>query len=63
MPATKTYRQIREEIFSSKVHKLSDKESIAIMTDLNKGMKEFVIEQKRKEKASEELLANVMLNA
>jgi hypothetical protein len=58
----KTYRQIREEILNAKVHRLSDKASMEIMTDLNKGMKEFVIEQRRKEKASEELLATVMLN-
>lgn len=63
MSKKKNYRQIREDIFSAKVHRLSDKESIAILTDLNRGMKEFVIEQKRKEKASETLLANVMLNA
>ncbi len=59
----KNYQEIRRRIFLRRRKLLSSKESLEILQDLNRGMKEFVIEQKRKEKESEADLAKVILNA
>ena len=52
--------QLRKE---GKVKTLTDQENLAIITELNKGMDDFLYQQKLNEKASAQELSGIVLNA
>lgn len=63
MHTTRDYRAIRRQLARRKKVYLTLKERREMMRNLSKGMKDFILEQKKSESVSAQRLDRILLNA